>query len=648
MARQLAFCSLLALLASVALSAPSASAQPSAGSSSRPPPCPEAIAGWAAECGASTGLVVEPLFCDGDIIVLIAGVAGQPALHVDVRPDPEGMFREASGYGLSPVIGTGHWATAPPEVRDAFEAIVGCVEAQAPPRHDGERSTRGDRLSSPAGPPLSFLGAVLLMLFVFGRRGARTPRAGRQWLALLGLMLATLMARRMLVPDAFFHQNGQGPLWVDFALCRQSSYGAGFRELFGWAATLAGSRPERGVFWVNAVLLAFGPALAWLLARGVGAGRWLAYVVAGLVALDPALARLAGSESYYGAGTALVLLALTTLVWGARSRTRRDMIFGLAVVAAGLFVAQAARMHPVIWVASSLSPFVILLVPGRPRERIAQTALAGFGIAIVVAFVAVPDMLQTLAGPLGEQWLGQASGTVQWQPRHALVLLPMVALPILSRDRRRGALAGFVLTLSVGALVTTDRLHPWIGIIQQAHHHLYLAPILAGAVAALAGLPRREGTRRLLAGLVAAGGLVVFGLFGPGWMTLPTDVLEYQHVVAWRDTLPASASVVYVSRADRWVSHLPISECVEAHPRPVAVRPGEPLPPMPSLGDDVYLYLGALCEAPEVEALCASLRHQRSLEPVVEHELPARPSLPWLTFPEPVVHTGLYRVQRSD
>ena len=120
--------------------------------------------------------------------------------------------------------------------------------------------------------PWRLVAGVLLAELVLLRRVRRLP--GRRVLEAAGLLAAataaTFALRWALAPAAFFHQNGQGPYWASFALCRvHSSYGPGYAEVFGWVPAALGASPERALFLAQALAAATLPASAWVLLRAL-------------------------------------------------------------------------------------------------------------------------------------------------------------------------------------------------------------------------------------------------------------------------------------------------------------------------------------------------------------------------------------------
>src|SRR5206468_274379 len=115
-----------------------------------------------------------------------------------------------------------------------------------------------------------------------------------------------------------------------------------------------------------------------------GADGWMPWAVAAVAALDPMLARISLSESYFNVGATLLAGAAAVLGWAFGSALPLAAR-SAAVVAASLLVSQAARLHPNTWLPAALLPLLILLGTGQWRDRIAHFAFAVAGMFTVVA-----------------------------------------------------------------------------------------------------------------------------------------------------------------------------------------------------------------------------------------------------------------------
>jgi hypothetical protein len=309
----------------------------------------------------------------------------------------------------------------------------------------------GAARQSPEDPgPTATLGGALLValaLSVVSTRSKKTLALGIA--AFLAASALVLFVRKLLLPFAFFHQNGIGPSWIDVALI----------------------------------------------------------LFAGLM-LDPVLVRVAHSESYFGIIIVFGCAAATLLLCGARRPDPKSATFVLAVLASGLFVAQAARVHPIGWVPLALVPLVVLLGPGLGKSRLLACAVAGLGIAIVVAVTTGPALWAVVHGTLGAQWMHRAGPHLPFSG----LTVPFVALSLFVAwllGGRRGWTTGAITFASLVIGAATNLLsepNPWV---HGASLRLQL-PVL-GPVAAMwvDRLARRRAPRARFAPVVLGGG---FGL----------------------------------------------------------------------------------------------------------------------------------------
>lgn len=562
------------------------------------------------------------------------------------------------------------------------------------PARSGARST-GD--GGAAGPPLPhrlILGAALGAAAIALRW--RESRDLRLWVSLSALLAATLVVRLWLVPAAFFHPNGQGAFWVAFALQERgdlASYGPGFWEVFGRVARLPWASPERLVFGAQALLGAASPVFAWALAREAGAHRRIAWGVAAAVAASPLLARMSQSQSYYGVYTSLLFAAAALLMTGSPrqgtsgrppaddapapqgtsggppaedapapqgtsgrppaegARRAQALRFGLSVVAAGLLVAQAARVTPIGWLPAAAVPLVLLAKPGALAAKIRWTAIAALGIGAIVAATSGPAMASVLRGSLGAQWLPAVRPAVGFafshdlQPIHAALAVIAAASPVLASRRRAEAAARATALLAlIAAADASCMVRADTATFQRAYFAMW-APAALPLVVALAADLR---SARLRAIAIAASFSAAFALHVRAAredLPLPTNVLEAAWMETLREALPRDATVVYLSRAGRSVLALPLYVGTRVPGEPFTLGLDDALPEPSALGHDVYYYESSLCAAPEAEDACRTLRGRFGREVVATRTLPARSSAPTSFFRGPTVDVTLYRAR---
>lgn len=610
-----------------------------------PSGCPEAIAQWAATCPGSDARLER---CPGGHAIVAVGPG---RLRVDLTRIPADAFVAVGELGASPIGEFASWTDVPRPDRDAFDALVACARERPQAllgSLQARPTARRSEVLGPLGGPLPWrlvLGVLVALGVVVSRVGARelARRAGPA----LALGAATLVVRRLAVPESYFHQNGQGPLWIEHARGEPSDYGPGYAQVFHWAAGAAAD-PDGAVFLVQSILAALVPVAAWAIARGLGAPRAASWAVAVAVAASPIHARLAHGESYFATCGVLLVLAAAVLVACVRSDAPlRQSAAG--VLAAGLLVAQAALVHPLTWLAAAMVPWVLIVGPGPVRARLRLAALATLGIGVVVLVTAGLDLLAVLRGPLGAQWLAP---TQHAEPRTApsapvLVGVAAIALAVTTPRLRAVGVAVAVLAATVTVGWSGDLLGkapPWV-------HHAY-ALLHAGPVVAVLAALAREATawapqaRRsaVSAGTAAAAlGLAV------AWqaatlddtLTWPTDAREAALVREWREHLPPRAVVAHLERVEDRIVALPLYASRLDRPLSIDEPPGD----LTAAGRDVFVYRSSLCGTEEGRAFCDALETEYVLEPLHTATLPAIPSMPELRYDRAEVRVGLYRLR---
>jgi hypothetical protein len=448
-----------------------------------------------------------------------------------------------------------------------------------------------------------------------------------------------------MVPAGFFHQNGQGPLWVEAALLGgESPYGPGYAEVFGWAAGLNPSAPDRMVFLSMSIAAAAVPALVWLVARGSGADSRVAWLLAAWAVAHPLLARLAQGESYLAVQLVLILGAAAILAWAGRKRGERDR-FLWAIVAAGFLISQAARIHPTSWLPAAVVPLVLLAQPGRPSGRIRRSAMAAGGIAAVVAGTASGAMWDVYAGPLGQQWAPTSLVSV---PRltvaHAAVAVALAAVAFFARSRVHAGLIVGAASATLLVVMSADLLErdvPWIA---DAYRIQALPVLLASGVASLRLLTLRW---KRMPGWLGPMCVVALAILSTAarWSphrTVPTDAREQSWAMTWRSRLPQGTQLVYVRRAGDRILMLPLYSGGPVQAMGLEVAPGLTLP---QLRAGTAYYRSSLCSTPEGSSACAAMERGVDLEVMEERDLPAIASQPWAPLAAAPVKVGLYRVR---
>lgn len=626
--------------------------------------CEESVQAWARGCPAIQALCLHTVLCPAGGVVLEVGCAPADRLRVEVTAESPRAFRNVGPVGLSPVGQFPNWQQAPAEKRRLFALVESCIAADpslvAPRAGPGASALAGSSAGSASGAhearsapvPWRLVLAWSLAILV-GVHRWRSLR-DRRIVALLGaLVFGTLLLRWAAIPMTFYHPNGQGPFWIGFALDEhgdRASYGPGYWEMFAWIARLPCSTPERLVFGAQAILGAFSAACAWVITREMGGRRPLAWGAAALVAASPLLARMSQSQSYYGTWTSMLFLATAILVLGCPREGMSRRVSLLAVVSAGLFVAQAARVTPIGWMAAAVLPLSVLSKPGPLRVRLGWTALSGLGIALVVALTSGPAMLGVLRGSLGAQWLPLVNpGGIALLGSFGPARLFLMALVFggavhLSERRahaavRMGALFGVVALMDVTCMVRGDT-----ATFQRAFMAMWSPVLLALAVSVVAGL-RAEAARAAVSigSLIAV--VVVHAVTWREDREVPTNALEAAWAEEWRAQLPDGATVVYVSRAGQDVLGLPLYAGARVKGEPFHLSSDDDVPDMTSSRGAVFYYESSLCAAPEAQPLCRRLHERFAHTLIATRTLPARASRATSFFEGTTVQVSLYDVR---
>lgn len=589
---------------------------------------------------------------------------GSHALDVEIRGEGKGTFRPLARRGLSPIGEFADWGAAPLELRAAFDKLTACVEkgisddvfaGAAPPSNPLMGIAAGGAVVPIPWRLVTAWVASVLVAIALARR-IRPSRFLGTASSLLALGAATWLFRRYAFPAAFFHQNGHGAMWVDCALGEYCSYGPGFRELFAFPARLDSAAAEQGIFFAHSLLAATAPISAWLIARAAGAPKIVAWALALVLAINPGLGRLAQSESYFGVVTWLLLAAAALLATGARFVGPRSLPFALAVCGAGALIGQAAVVHPIAWIPSALVPLAVLVGRGALERRIRLLVAATVGTGLVALASSGAIVLQVYelhrrwGQSIGEGFLPQLLAWLPWGlglaglfggtwalKRHA----KEVAFPL-----RRAVVvtSALVVTLALGAT-----LHPFASQASWIQHVAWgpYLPVLVAETAALASLvPTQWLKPRALALAIAAAAVVSFAIKGRELTTLPTDVLESQFAISWRDELPDGARVLHLERADKRISTLPLYKASPRNIKAVALvrEKGVEQALSFSTAPLAFYYRSSLCTSEHGRNYCDELERNWKLEPIRTAVLPARPSMPYLPYDAEEVRVGLYRI----
>ena len=502
--------------------------------------------------------------------------------------------------------------------------------------------------------------AALLCVVVAIRRGPRPP-SGELWLvaAIVAGAAALRLAYGLWGP---VHVNGQGPLWIRGALDPEplAGYGPGYFELFSWATqlgaaifrlgpvqTLLGTKvgPDVALFAANALLSALSPALLYAAVRFAGVERGGALAAAVVLAVDAVTVRMAASEGYVSSLVALVLAVQASLALSVRLERRGDRMAGmLALGAAGLIAAAAARIHPIGYLSLALCPLVVFGAEQTEgwQTRLVRTATAAALIAATVIVTSADSILATLQG---SQVAGHAfTDLAPADTKLLLALFVMIAglqrwlqlpwLPLLG-------------VVSLGLMLATQdnfQEHP----LQKLGYQRVFFPGLLLAAAAL--LPRR--TQGSIWALASAA-VVVAALLLPALPHLDkptTEQLEYRFLQEELRDMPPGCTVAAVSRAGKRIWEIPsylvpprgtqgagTQRTVE---RPSDLDVGAP-------GECLVYIRASLCTSVEARALCEAVEHEARLDRVASRVFPAAPSYIDLPYDRTEVEVVVFRANGS-
>ena len=629
--------------------------------------CEQATQGWLDRCHQRSGLSMRVVGCPPGRVLLHVELAPATSLDLEISRSARAPFRRVNSYGLSPVGEFADWSKEPEARRAALDQVAACLErdpALALDAAEGptDEGAAGHRMSA----PWLLLGALVVLLASFLRRHrASRAFAMRGWglagwarnawqgvglpglVAMLAGTSAVLAIRALAVPARFFHQNGQGPFWIEIALrdagtCR---YGPGYAELFGWVARW-GNPPDVAIFAAMATGSALIPWFGWRITRTAGAPVCAAWVVAGLLAVHPLAIRLAQSESYLGVQLILLFAAAAVLAGMKREATVRSLSFILPTAAAGLLLAQAVRIHPTSWVPAATIPLVLICRRGSLRSRLLELTAAGLGIGAIVLAASGSAVSNVLSGSLGQQW--QPSSLLAFPALSALGLSAVLAslgLVLGSRNRMlaiESLTVGWVLVFIAAA---TDLLGNNFGWIADAYRIQFAPPMLVACVGLTCSVAVRWQHRKAIAASATIGvlGVTLIGIRYEAQTVIPTDTRELRWAMQWRTRLPAGANVDYLARAEKHTIGLPVydTSLIQA-----TGRTAEGLVILPkTAGSLVFYYRSSLCSTPEGAPSCRQFERSLDLEPLETRVLPSQSSLPWLPPYDGPIEVGLFRVR---
>ena len=480
------------------------------------------------------------------------------------------------------------------------------------------------------------VGTASVLLFVALKRG---PMPNRQdGTALVVLTVCAAIARLAFGLWLPLHVNGQGPLWIRGALEAEalSGYGPGYFELFNWVARWGA--PDHVIFAANALLSALSPALLWAVARLVGVERHPAYAAAVVMAADAVTIRTAATELYVWPIVALGLAAWLSIAVFVRARLRDDTRASwLALGAACLFAAAAARIHLVALLPLALSPLIVLCAsaPATWRQKLLATLE-------VTAVLAAALFLTT------GRWIVAAAATspvagnivvVAVDRQKRALLIALVAVLALHRWARPPWLPAITLaSLPLLWIVqSTFNRHPF-----QADFYGRLCwPGLVLGTAAL--VPRRSWGRPL--GIALAATLALQLPAVPYLRVQTTEQAEYAFLRRLLPTLPANCTLAAVSRAGKRVWDPP--DYLMASGSRYTIHAPEQLAEALATAPCIAYVRSSLCSSVEGRPICESAERDVPLEFVGREQFHAAPSDLGLPYDRLTVDVAVSRAAGS-
>lgn len=452
--------------------------------------------------------------------------------------------------------------------------------------------------------------------------------------------VVALVLRLGLGPWGPLHVNGHGPRFIAGVTSNPgdiAAYGPGYRELFAPIAALAPASPDWAIFAGNALLSALLVPLAFAIGRMTGLATTGALIVAWLLAIDPIAIRASATETYFApiaffaaAGSAAMLAALRAAEAESHGRS------GALLVAAGLLVSQAVRIHPCAWVVMATVPFVVLAGDAASRQRRVVMALAA-------ATVSGGVLLCTSATALLDVFGNIRTGTVFRPPSPSPWPLVWIALPALAyaalAPRRWLVVPAGV---ALAAMLLTRQAFDASWIWQQSYFRVYLT---VPVIAAVACVPAAWLHRR---GVVAAAVLVLalsWTTFAWPVVTARTpDHLEYRWMREHLGRMAPECGVVYLPSAQRRVVRLPtyagpVREVVDAR------RSGDVAAAL-ARSSCLYYVHTSLCSTAEGRPECEAVERRFSLAPIDRASFAASRERETFGYDADTVEVWVARVER--
>ena len=559
---------------------------------------------------------------------------GAPPIDIEVAEGEGPVFRRAGRLRTAPIVDVPDYGDLPEPQRDAYDALVRWLTThEARVRFGpGDPRTVRDALEL-TGPGLRHAGlwlfALALLLLAAAAPTWRemfpkglSPRKHLEGGAVVAVAGVLRFALGIFGP---LHVNGQGPLWVRGALEDPSalaSYGPGYAELLGPIARAFSGAPDTAIFATNAALSALVPLLAYGIARAHEVDRHRALIAALLLALDPISVRTAATEAYF---TPIVfLLAAAALAASVSAPELHPARRAMLVLAAALFCAQAARIHPVAWLPVAIVPlFALRSLPWAAAHALAIPAAcwltSGGWLAAVHAHA-------TERGP-GSDVLARALGSGLVSDAIVLALVGAAAIYV-ARPRIPliPALAAALFALATRHAYGQSEL--W----QASYDRLFALPIALG-LAAIAPADLR--LRWALPIPVAFAALLA--ATQPYAFRETTEQREHAFLREALEELDPDCRIAYVPRADKRVLEIPLW-----------ARPGEAPPLRIERPDDLrakgpgcaYFVRTSICTTREARAICDAVDRGPAIAERTFDSVPSYEGLPYDRARVPVsIHT---------
>jgi hypothetical protein len=348
---------------------------------------------------------------------------------------------------------------------------------------------------------------------------------------------------------------------------------------------------------------------------------------------------MGATEAYFTAIAFLCTAASAAMLAALREREAGDRWCAAAfLVAAGLLLSQAARIHPCAWVLMATVPFVVLAGDvGRWQRRLlmalAAAAISG-GVLLVTSANALLDVLGNIR-----------TGTVFRPPLPSPWPLVWIALPaavyLVFAPRRWLALPAGI---AVVAMLLTRHAFDASWIWEQSYFRLYLTlPIIAALACVPSGWLRR--------GWLAVPGATVLVLAWMrfGWPVIAgrtTDHLEYRWVREQLGRLPPECRVVHLAFAGRRMLMLPTY--VDPARTAVAMDLRQPRTIEAALAPAVCLYYvhSSLCSTADGRPECDAIERRLTLVPIARASFAGPRELETFGHDSDTIETVIARVER--